>query len=415
MEYVNELDKVAAGAASKTALKVHRLTFLEATMMVVGSTIGSGVLGLAYASRHAGWPILVVWLVVAGFFSLASMLYVAETTMRTNAPLQLSGLAERYIGRIGSWLLFFSVGATSFCSLIAYTSGCGKILSEIFSISVEWGSLLFAVLAAVIVWLGLKATGIAEKFLSTGMVILMVLLVRASFLSARVPIADIMYTNWGYAIPIFNITVFIYAVQYIVPELSRGLSHRPRQIVPSIVAAFGISFIILALVPLSVFLMLPVGEITEVASIAWGRALGHHLFFLVVNIFAFCAMLTSYWAIAESFLTNMVERFGFRSETDWRTRAFCLLVIAVPPFILAYSGLVSFVNALFCAGTFGGIIMSILPVLMLRNARKEGDKQPAWQCGLWAHPIIQVLVIAIFVGAGVYAVFSMLGMLPAAW
>ena len=36
MEYVNELDTISAGAAKDAALKVHRLTFMEATMMVVG-------------------------------------------------------------------------------------------------------------------------------------------------------------------------------------------------------------------------------------------------------------------------------------------------------------------------------------------------------------------------------------------
>lgn len=417
MEYVNELDKVTVGAAQKeAALKIHRLTFWEATMLVVGSTIGSGVLGLAYASRSAGWPVLLTWLVIAGFFSLVSMLYVVETTMRTKAPMQLSGLAQRYVGKVGSWAIFFSVGATSFCSLIAYTSGCGKILSELFGVSVEMGSLLFAVPATVIVWLGLKVTGIAEKFLSSGMVVLLFLLVGGSFLSANVPVSDILYANWKYAVPVFNITVFCYAVQYIVPELSRGLAHRPQQVVPSIAAAFLISLVILAVVPFAVFLMLPVEDITEVASIAWGKALGHQIFFIVVNLFAFCAMLTSYWAIAESFLTNMVDRLGFKSETDIKTRAFCLVTIAVPPFILAYSGLVSFVNAIFSAGTFGGIIMSIMPVAMLRSARKHGDQKPIWKCGTWiSHPIMQGLVAAVFLSAGIYALLSICGMLPAAW
>ncbi len=417
MEYVNELDKVTVGAAKKeAALKIHRLTFWEATMLVVGSTIGSGVLGLAYASRSAGWPVLLTWLVIAGFFSLVSMLYVVETTMRTKEPMQLSGLAQRYVGKVGSWAIFFSVGATSFCSLIAYTSGCGRILSELFGISVEMGSLLFAVPATVIVWLGLKATGVAEKFLSSGMVVLLILLVGGSFLSANVPVSDILYANWKYAVPVFNITVFCYAVQYIVPELSRGLSHRPQQVVPSIAAAFLISLVILAVVPFAVFLMLPVEQITEVASIAWGKALGHQIFFIVVNLFAFCAMLTSYWAIAESFLTNMVDRLGFKSETDIKTRAFCLITIAVPPFILAYSGLVSFVNAIFSAGTFGGIIMSIMPVAMLRSARKHGDQAPIWKCCGWiSHPMMQGLVIAVFISAGIYALLSICGMLPAAW
>ena len=193
MEYVNELDTISAGAAKKeAALKVHRLTFMEATMMVVGSTIGSGVLGLAFASRNAGWPVLLTWLVVAGFFSIISMLYVAEATLRTTRPLQLSGLAEKYVGKIGSWLIFFSVGATSFCSLIAYTSGCGKILSEFFGISLEMASCLFALGATSVVWLGLKATGVAEKYLSSGMTAMLILLVGASLFSARVPVADIL-------------------------------------------------------------------------------------------------------------------------------------------------------------------------------------------------------------------------------
>lgn len=224
MEYVNELDTISARAAQKdAALKVHRLTFMEATMMVVGSTIGSGVLGLAFASRNAGWPVLLTWLVVAGFFSIISMLYVAEATLRTTKPLQLSGLAEKYVGKIGSWLIFFSVGATSFCSLIAYTSGCGRILSEFFGISLEMASCLFALGATSVVWLGLKATGVAEKYLSSGMTAMLILLVGASLFSARVPVADILYAHWTYAVPVFNIAVFCYAVQYIVPEISRGL------------------------------------------------------------------------------------------------------------------------------------------------------------------------------------------------
>ena len=126
-------------------------------------------------------------------------------------------------------------------------------------------------------------------------------------------------------------------------------------------------------------------------------------------------MLTSFWAIAESFLTNMIDRLGFKSETDVRTRALCLAVIVIPPVLLAYSGLVGFVNAIFSAGTFGGIIMSILPVFMLRRARKHGDKLPCWKCGWIAHPIVQTLVVLLFAGAGVYAVLSIFGWLPAAW
>lgn len=414
MEYT-ESENLETAEEENGTLEVRRLTFTEAVMLVVGATIGSGVLGLAYASRKAGWPVLITWLLAAGFLSVASMLYVAETALRTRRPLQLSGLAEKYVGKAGSWLIFFSVGATSFCSLIAYITGCGKILSTFLGLPLEEASLLFSIGATAVVWLGLKVTGAAEKFLGLGMILMLVLLVGASFLRARVPLDEILYAHWTWGIPVFNIAVFCYAVQYIVPELARGFRDRPEKLVPAILGGTGISFLILALVPLAVFLMLPGKEITEVASLSWGRALENPLFYLLVNFFAFCAMLTSFWAIAESFLTNCIERLGFRSERDIRSRALCLAFIVIPPIFLASSGMVGFVSAIFSAGTFGGIIMSVLPVFMLRSARKKGDQEPCWQCGWLAARPIQELVLVVFLASGVYALLSMAGMLPKGW
>ncbi len=413
---MESLDMMAsAPAKAESGLKINKLTFIEAAMMIVGSTIGSGVLGLAYATRKAGWPVLVILLIVAALVSTVSMLYVAESSLRTRAPLQLSGLAEKYIGKVGAWLLFFAVGATSFCSLIAYTNGCGKILAELLGISFEAGSLLFVVPATIVIWFGLKATGVAEKFISSGMIAMLLVLAGASMLSSRVPMGDILYADWTYAMPIFNITVFCYAVQYMVPEVARGFKHQPEKLVPSILAGFGISFLILAVVPLSVFLMLPLAEISEVASLSWGRALAHPIFYLLVNVFAFCAMLTSFWVISESFLTNMVDKFKLKDEFHVTSRLLMIAFIVVPPFLLAFFGAVSFVNAIFFAGTFGGIIMSILPVYMLRGARKYGDAEPVWTCGWMAAKPVQLFVILLFSVAGVYALLSMAGLLPAGW
>ena len=44
------------------ALKVTKLTLYEAVAIIVGANIGSGILGLAYSARKAGWPILLLWL-----------------------------------------------------------------------------------------------------------------------------------------------------------------------------------------------------------------------------------------------------------------------------------------------------------------------------------------------------------------
>jgi len=396
------------------ALKIAKLTFWEAVMMIVGANIGSGILGLAFASAKAGWPILVIWLVVAGFFTTISMLYVAETTLRTRVPLQLPGLAEKYVGKVGSWLIFISVAANAIGCLIAYTNGSGRIISAALGVSNQVGSLIFTVPAVIIVWLGLKATGIAEKLISWGMVVLVLVIIAASFFAPNAKFNNVIYMNWTFAVPVFNVAVFCYIAQYLVPELARGLRHSPKHLSPSIILGMVMTGILLVLVPLSVLALTGPEKVTQVATIAWGQALGQWAFF-VANLFALCAMITSYWAVGGTFLTNIVDKFKFKSEKDFKTRFIILLIVIIPPFVLAYSGLVSFVDAIYLAGTFGGVIMAILPAWMLRASRKKGDMEPEWKCGWFAHPALMVIMIVLFCGAGVYAILSLFKLLPAAW
>ncbi|MGI6074990.1 MAG: aromatic amino acid transport family protein [Pyramidobacter sp.] len=400
--------------AQTSALKVHKLTFWEATMIVVGANIGSGILGLAYSSRKAGWPILLMWLVVAGVFTTFSMLYVAETALRTEKPLQLPGLAERYVGKMGAVLVFISVAANSVGCLIAYMTGSGNILARILNVPNKLGSLLFAVPAVVVVWLGLKATGVAEKIISFGMMAMVGVIIAASFLSDKADVSSAIYTNWTYAVPVFNVAIFCYIAQYTVPEMARGLRHDPKKLAPAIMTGMFLTAALLALVPLAVLSLTGAENVTEVATIAWGEALGQWAFF-VANIFALCAMMTSYWAVGGSFLTNIVDMFHLKSESDFATRLVSVVCVCAPPFFLAYSGMVSFVDAIYLAGTFGGVIMAILPVLMLKGARRNGDIEPRWKCGWYSARWVQTLLIVLFCGAAVYAIFNLMGVLPSAW
>lgn len=313
------------------ALSVKKLTFWEAAMIIVGANIGAGILGLAYSSRKAGWPILLMWLIIAGVFTTVSMLYVAETTLRTKKPMQLPGLAERYVGKLGAVLVFISVCANSIGCMISYTSGSGEILAELLGISPTLGSLIFTVPAVVVVWLGLKATGLAEKFISTGMIVLLAVIIGVSFLSGKADISQAIYTNWTYAVPVFNVAIFCYIAQYAVPELARGLRHNARALPKAVTIGMLITGILLALVPLAVISLTGPDNVTEVATLAWGQALGSWAMF-VANIFALCAMMTSYWAVGGSMLTNIVDMFKFKSENHVPTRLISLACVALPPF-----------------------------------------------------------------------------------
>jgi len=396
------------------ALKVTKLTLYEAVAIIVGANVGSGILGLAYSSRLAGWPILVLWLAVAGLFTTFSMLYVAESALRTKKPLQLPGLAEKYVGKVGSVLIFISVCANSIGCMVAYTTGSGNILCTLLGLPNWAGSLLFTVPCVLVVWFGLKATGLWEKFMSTGMVVLLGIIVIASFLSGKADVSRAVYANWTYAVPLLSSAIFCYIAQYAVPELARGMRHTPKKLPVAIILGMFITGVLLAVVPLAVLSLTGAEEVTQVATLAWGQALGTWALY-TANIFALCAMMTSYWAVGGSMLTNIVDMFKLKDEKDTKTRLIAIACTVLPPFILAYAGLVSFVDAIGWAGTFGGVIMSIVPVLMLNNASKKGDIEPEWKCGWYAHPAVQGMIIVIFSLAAIYFICSMIGILPAGW
>ena len=396
------------------ALKVTKLTLYEAVAIIVGANVGSGILGLAYSSRLAGWPILVLWLAVAGLFTTFSMLYVAESALRTKKPLQLPGLAEKYVGKVGSVLIFISVCANSIGCMVAYTTGSGNILCTLLGLPNWAGSLLFTVPCVLVVWFGLKATGLWEKFMSTGMVVLLGIIVIASFLSGKADVSRAVYANWTYAVPLLSSAIFCYIAQYAVPELARGMRHTPKKLPVAIILGMFITGVLLAVVPLAVLSLTGAEEVTQVATLAWGQALGTWALY-TANIFALCAMMTSYWAVGGSMLTNIVDMFKLKDEKDTKTRLIAIACTVLPPFILAYAGLVSFVDAIGWAGTFGGVITSIVPVLMLNNARKKGDIEPEWKCGWYAHPAVQGMIIVIFSLAAIYFICSMIGILPAGW
>ena len=396
------------------ALSVKKLTFWEAAMIIVGANIGAGILGLAYSTRKAGWPILLMWLIAAGVCTTISMLYVAETTLRTKKPMQLPGLAERYVGKLGAVLVFISVCADSFGCMISYTSGSGNILCELLGLPPAVGSLLFTIPAVLVVWFGLKATGLAEKFLSSGMIVLLAVIIGVSFFSGKADVSRAIYTNWTYAVPVFNVSIFCYIAQYAVPELARGLRHNAPALPKAVTVGMLITGILLALVPLAVISLTGPDHVTEVATLAWGQALGTWALY-TANIFALCAMMSSYWAVGGSMLTNIVDMFKFKSENHVPTRLISLVCVALPPFALAYSGLVSFVDAIYLAGTFGGVIMSILPAMMVNSARKNGDMEPAWKCGWYAAHWVQAIIIVLFCAAALYAIFDLMGVLPSAW
>ena len=402
------------GLYEEGALKVKRLTPMEVVFTVVGCGIGSGCLGTAYSARLAGFPVITFWLIVSGITTLFSMYYVAEAALRTRKMVQLPGLADRYVGPVGKILIFLAVTLNSFSCLIAYFNGSGDIINSLLGIPTWVGTLMFLIPGMLVVWMGLKAVGVAGKYLSVAMAVMLVILCGASVVSKNADLSRLFVSNWTYAIPVFNVAAFSYIGQYLVPDLARGLSHDPKKLAPAMLLGQIITAALLILVPLGCFAMSPADEITQVATIAWGQALGQWALYMA-NIFALIAMFTSFCPISQTLISSVVDFFHFRSDSDNRVRLPIMVLIYAVPLILVFGGLVGFVDAIYFSGTFCAAIMAILPVFMVNKARKTGDIEPVWNCGWMASKPMQAIIIVLYGGTIIYAILGTMGVLPAGW
>lgn len=394
------------------------LTAMETISYIVGANIGAGVLSLAYASRKAGFIPLLVCLALTYIICTISMLYVAESCLRTKGSRQISGLTHRYLGKIGSWIVFLGVAGVCYGALTAYMAGSGDILhaffGEKFGLSKTMGSLIFFIPAIGVMYIGFKALGIAQKVISLGMSGVIAMLIVATFFHQDTHLSYLLESNWEFVIPIFNVAVFILGAQFLVPEIVRGNKETAKEVPKLIITGMGLVLLIVIIIPASVIALVGLDNITQVATLSWGAKLGNWAFY-AASSFALLAILTSYWGLGGALFSNMFDHLQLGSENNKLRRIICLALIGLPPFLLAYMGKAGFVNALYFSGTIGGIVMGILPPFLLRQSRKNGDRIPEFTCGIIAHPALQSIIILVFVLSGVYALAQVFGMLPASW
>ena len=150
-------------------MKEQPLTSWEATSLMVGAGVGAGIMAVPFLAERVGLVGLAIILPVAWAASALIHLMLAEVLFRTGRDLQIVELMRLYVlrGRIGQWVLWtvFALLSVAFlANLAAYVSGAGEIVAGLAGIDRRVAELLVYVVSAGVVFFGLRAVGLAERF-----------------------------------------------------------------------------------------------------------------------------------------------------------------------------------------------------------------------------------------------------------
>ncbi|AEH23798.1 aromatic amino acid transport family protein [Pyrococcus yayanosii] len=341
---------------------MKRLTLAEASAILIGTQIGAGVLGLPYALKDTGFAGIMV-VIAVGILTLITALFVLELAVQRGGT--LTSLARETLGRAGGWLMLASISVLSYGALIAYVAGSGDILSSLLGLDKAICATIFWLAMSWIVLMGLKASGEAE--LALNFLLLGALAVAVVLMLPRVNVDNLGIGSPSAVISGVGVAIFAYVSHMVVPEMYRGLGDS-EETKKAVLIGYLVPMVFYALFVLA-FVGALGGKTPELATSALEEYYGS-LGRFVGLILPLAAISTSYIGIALAQMDNLREAFKLDKRTAW-------LLTVVPPLLVYFAGLKSFVRALWLAGTFGGLLYAgILPVAMYLRVKSECVRVP---------------------------------------
>lgn len=362
-----------------------QLTTFEAISMIVGNSIGTGIIAVPYlAVRNSMWD--VVWMVAFAYIvNVILHLIIAELSYN-NGGVQLvkSFEGELFHGKmkkIFSWIMFIVYGLAIMVGVSGNINGGAQIFMNWFGLPLWAAQLIYYLIAGSVVFMGMKAVGIAQKYSVALLLIIVAVMSAGTFLHPL----NTLYTapfHINNLLALYSMVVFATSANQAVIQVVKGLNGDSKRIRKTIFTGFGLSSLFVLVVTLTVLLGTKGAVDKELAYMQLGESIGGWALILA-GIFSFFALLTTFWSNTLALRDVVHEQVGTGNRVSW-------LIATVPCILFAVFGVSSFiVLTRIMSGVV--VLVSIMLVLTYGRSRKKVGSSPI--CGIFGTVPFQVLMM----------------------
>lgn len=362
-----------------------QLTTFEAISMIVGNSIGTGIIAVPYlAVRNSMWD--VVWMVALSYVvNVILHLIIAELSYN-NGGVQLvkSFEGELFHGKmkkIFSWIMFVVYGLAIMVGVSGNINGGAQIFVNWFGLPLWAAQLIYYLIAGSVVFMGMKAVGIAQKYSVALLLIIVAVMTAGTFLRPL----NTLYTapfHINNLLALYSMVVFATSANQAVIQVVKGLNGDSKRIRKTIFTGFGMSSLFVLVVTLTVLLGTKGAVDKELAYMQLGESIGGWALILA-GIFSLFALLTTFWSNTLALRDVVHEQVGTGNRVSW-------LIATVPCILFAVFGVSSFiVLTRIMSGVV--VLVSIMLVLTYGKSRKKVGSSPI--CGIFGTVPFQVLMM----------------------
>ena len=354
-----------------------RLSTFEAICMIVGNSIGTGIIAVPYLATKNSM-LDVIWMVaIAYIVNVILHLIIAELSYN-NGGVQLvkSFEGELFTGRmkkVFSWIMFIVYGLAIMIGVSGNINGGAQIFVNWFNIPLWTAQLIYYVIAGIVVFIGMKAVGIAQKYAVAVLMVIVAVMTIGTFMHP---------VNALYTAPFhLNNLLALYANQAVI-QVVKGLDGDAGKIRKTIFAGFGLSSLFVLIVTLTVLLGTKGTLDKELAYMQLGKSIGSWAMILA-GVFSLFALLTTFWSNTLALRDVVHEQIGTGNRISW-------LIATIPCILFAIFGVSSFiVLTRIMSGVV--VLVSIMLVLTYGKSRKKAGNSPI--CGVFGTVYFQVLMV----------------------
>ena len=362
-----------------------QLTTFEAISMIVGNSIGTGIIAVPYlAVRNSMWD--VVWMVAFAYIvNVILHLIIAELSYN-NGGVQLvkSFEGELFHGKmkkIFSWIMFVVYGLAIMVGVSGNINGGAQIFVNWFGLPLWAAQIIYYLIAGSVVFMGMKAVGIAQKYSVALLLVIVTVMTAGTFLHPR----NTLYTapfHINNLLALYSMVVFATSANQAVIQVVKGLNGDSKRIRKTIFTGFGLSSLFVLVVTLTVLLGTKGAVDKELAYMQLGESIGGWALILA-GIFSLFALLTTFWSNTLALRDVVHEQVGTGNRVSW-------LIATVPCILFAIFGVSSFiVLTRIMSGVV--VLVSIMLVLTYGKSRKKVGSSPI--CGIFGTVPFQVLMM----------------------
>jgi len=347
-------------------MQKEKRNFWISVSVLIGTCIGAGVLGIPYVAAQAGFFVALAYILLIGAIILVVNLYLGEISLRTKGDHQLIGYAQRYLGRKGKHFMEFATIFGIYAAIIAYMLGIGESISFLIFGDSSYTTLLgvlFGIGMAGLLWKAMKSL---KRFEKIGVAIVLGLLIAIFFMFFnQIEAVNLIYFNIGNVFLPFGVILFALMSFYAIPQIEI-LLHKNEKLMKKVLILGTLVCVVFYILFALVVVGFKGAETPEIATLALGTV------FVFLGMFT---MFTSWLALGNA----LDESFRFDERLKkYKSWIFTALVPILLFLFIRFFEFFSFTKILSIGGVVSGGLLAILIMLMVKKAKKKGNRKPEY-------------------------------------